>query len=309
MESVLKSPTVVCNGNQATKADEAKSQLVKPWLARMAMSEMTTIRWSLLDDVAHYRAEGIEALSMWRRKVADFGEERAVELIRDSGLTVASLSSAGGFTGHGGHSLRSAIDDAREALRLASNLQAGCLVVVAGSRAGHTQKHVRKLLRDALVEVGDMAAQCNVPLALLPMHPLFAKGTSFLTSLDETLDVLHDCQHPFVGLAFDLYQLSLTPDLGSRVADALPWIKTVQLSDARATPRSDNDRLPPGEGVLPVCEIIEQLEAGGYQGHYDLEIWSDDLWKQDYVQVLQRCRDGFQRLAPIHGRQPLAAGA
>jgi len=99
-------------------------------------------------------------------------------------------------------------------------------------------------------------------------------------------------------------------DLVGRVADALPWIKTVQLSDAPATSRSDNDRLPPGEGILPVREIIEQLEAGGYQGHYDFEIWSDELWKQDYVQILQRCRDGFQRLAPapIHGRQPLAAG-
>jgi sugar phosphate isomerase/epimerase len=308
MESVLKSPTVVCNSTQATTADEAKSQPVKPWLSRMAMSEMTTFRWSLLDDVAHYRTEGIEALSVWRRKVADFGDERAVELIRDSGVTVASLSSAGGFTGHGGHSLRSSIDDAREALRLAGDLQAGCLVVVAGSRAGHTQKHVRRLLRDALVEVGDVAAQCNVPLALLPMHPSFAKETSFLSSLDETLDVLHDCQHPFVGLAFDLFQLSQTPGLASRVADALPWIKTVQLSDARANPRSNIDRLLPGEGVLPVREIIEQLEAGGYQGHYDFEIWSEELWKQDYVQILQRCRDSFQRLAPLHGRQPLSAG-
>lgn len=307
MESLLKLPADAPPLSHETTTDAAATPNTKPWLARLAISEMTTIRWSLLDDVVHLRAEGVESISVWRKKVADFGEERAMELIRDGGLTVASVSSAGGFTGHGGNSLSSAIDDARDALRLAGELQAGCLVLVSGSRAGHTQRHVRRLLRDSLVKLGDVAAQVNVPLALLPKHPRSAGDWSFLTSLDETLEVLDDCGHPNVGLAFDVFQLAHEADLAGRVADALPWIKTVQLSDCRENSRSGNDRALPGEGTLPLRRIVEQLEVGGYQGFYDFEIWSDEIWKQDYVQVLRRCRESFQELALNCRRQPLAA--
>lgn len=309
MEILLKLPANASLANHETPPATDGSQRTRPWLTRLAISEMTTIRWSLLDDVVYLRSEGVDSIGVWRRKVTEFGEERAVELLRDSGLTVASVSSAGGFTGYGGHSYRSSVADALDALRLASDLQAGCLVVVSGSRAGHTHRHFRQILRDALREVGDVAAQCGIPLALLPMHPRFAGEASFLMTLDQTLEVLHDCAHPFVGLAFDVFQLAQTRDLVARVPDALPWIKTVQLSDWRMNPRPGNDRVLPGEGILPIAEIVEQLEAGGYQGYYDFEIWSDELWKVDYVQLVQRCRQSFQDLARNHRLQPAATEA
>jgi sugar phosphate isomerase/epimerase len=307
MESLLKLPGDVPQVCHEVNAGTIDNPPTKPWLSRLAISEMTTIRWSLLDDIVHLRAEGLEAIAVWRRKTSEFGEEKAVELIRDSGLTVASVSCAGGFTGHGGHSFRAALDDGLEALRLAGELQAGCLVVVSGARAGHTWRHARRLLRDALVALGDFAARVNVPIALQPRHPRSAGDWSFLTSLDATLEVLQDCQHPFVGLAFDVFHLSHERDLAGRVADALPWIRTVQLSDASASPRSDHDRLLPGEGCLPLASIVEQLEAGGYQGCYNFEVWSEDIWNQDFSQLARRCRDSFQELVGQRHRRPVAA--
>src|SRR5271167_1707219 len=106
-------------------------------MPRISINEMTTYHWSLLEDVIGYQAAGIRSIGVWRRKLCDFGEERGIELLRESGLNVSSFSSAGGFTGSDGQTFREAVDDALDAVRLAADIRAGCLVVVTGGRAGH----------------------------------------------------------------------------------------------------------------------------------------------------------------------------
>ena len=105
-------------------------------MPRISINEMTTYHWSLLEDVAGYRAAGVASIGVWRRKLSDFGEERGVELLRDSDLSVSSFWSAGGFTGSDGQTFREAVDDALDALHLAAEVRAGCLVVASGARAG-----------------------------------------------------------------------------------------------------------------------------------------------------------------------------
>ena len=42
-----------------------------------------------------------------------------------------------------------------EAVRLAAEMKAGCLVVYSGGRAGHTHNHARRLVKEALKELED----------------------------------------------------------------------------------------------------------------------------------------------------------
>ena len=81
-------------------------------------------------------AAGIRGIGVWRQKLADYGEEKGVELLAESGLEVSNLLWAGGFTGSDGRTLRESVNDALEAIRLAADLRAGCLVVYSGGRAG-----------------------------------------------------------------------------------------------------------------------------------------------------------------------------
>ena len=88
-------------------------------MERLSINEVTTYRWSFEDDVVHYRAAGIPAIGVWRQKVTDFGDEKAIELLAESGLKISSLLWAGGFTGSDGRSFRDSIADGAEAVRLA----------------------------------------------------------------------------------------------------------------------------------------------------------------------------------------------
>ena len=86
-------------------------------MERLSMNEMTTYRWSFEEDVNNYVAAGVCGIGVWRQKLSDFGEEKGIELVRDSGLKVSSLLWAGGFTGSEGRSYKESIDDAKEAIQ------------------------------------------------------------------------------------------------------------------------------------------------------------------------------------------------
>src|SRR5258708_13034350 len=107
-------------------------------MPRFSINEMRAYHWSFLEDVTAYRANGVDQIGVWRRKFTDFGEDRGIELLRESGLAVSSFSSAGGFTGADGHTFREAVDDALEALRQAPEMRAPLLVSLAGPRAPPT---------------------------------------------------------------------------------------------------------------------------------------------------------------------------
>ena len=98
----------------------------------LSMNEITTFRWSLEEDVENYQQAGYRAIGVWRQKLSDGDEDRAIDLVAESGLVVSNLMWAGGFTGSDGRTLAESIDDAAEAIRLAAALQAGCLVIYPG---------------------------------------------------------------------------------------------------------------------------------------------------------------------------------
>lgn len=267
-------------------------------MPRISINEMTTYRWSFLEDVMGYQELGVRSLGLWRPKLSDFGEERGIELLQESGLTVSSIWTAGGFTGSEGQTFRDAVDDALEALRLAAQVRAGCLVVVTGARGSHTLSHARRLLRDALSELGDAAGRDGLSVAVLPLRQRPHDRCSFLTSLDAALELLEQCNHPHVGLVFDFLHVWQEPELYRRIPQAISRIKIAALCDARLPARADDDRCLPGEGKLPLTDMVTALETAGYRGPYDLQILGKRCWERDCAEVVRQSLEALAAICP-----------
>ncbi len=265
-------------------------------MAELAMNETTTFRWSFEEDVIRYAAAGISAISVWRQKLSDCGQSKAVELLRQSGLKVAHLFWAGGFTGSDGRSYRESVEDAAEAVRTAAELKCHTLVVFSGPRAGHTYNHARRLIHDALAELAPQAESLGVTLAIEPMHPGCAAEWTFLTSLDDTLRLLEEVAHPQVKMVLDTYHLGLEGRLAERVAAIVPHVALVQLGDARRPPDGEQNRCRLGEGIVPLAEIVAALKAGGYDGYYDMELLGEEFETADYPSLLQHAKEAFGSL-------------
>jgi len=265
-------------------------------MSRFSINQVTTLRWSFEEDLNSFRELGIDAVGLWSPKVNEVGEEKAIELIRDSGLSVSSLSSAGGFTGSDGTSFFDSVDDARRTLRLAGQLGADCLNLVSGARGGHIGSHARPLLVHAVEALADEANEQGVMLALQPMPALFGESTSFLESLDETLEVIEQSGRGVARIAFDVYHLWQEPGLLDRIPEIAPYVGVIQLSDWRSRPRSEFDRCLLGDGRIPLTAITNAFDEAGYCGYYEIRILSEELWQSDYSELLRECQARFDVL-------------
>jgi sugar phosphate isomerase/epimerase len=265
-------------------------------MARLSINELTTFRWSFDQDVQNIKAAGVDGISVWRQKLSDYGEEKGIELLLESGLAVSSLLWAGGFTGSEGTSHKESVEDAKEALRLAGAMDAGCLIIYTGPRAGHTHNHARRLLRAALDEILPLAQDLDVDLAIEPMHAGCAGDWTFLTNISDALELMTAVDSPRLKLAFDTYHLchdgaalAMLPQIASRIA-------IVQLGDAKEAPQGEPNRACLGQGRLPLAEVVRTLERAGYSGYYDVELIGEEIEQTCYKEVIAQSKQVFEKL-------------
>lgn len=265
-------------------------------MPRLSINELTTYRWSFEEDVEHYTAAGIRSLSVWRHKLSDFGEEKGIELLIDSGLTVASLLWAGGFTGSDGQTHQDSIADAQAAIQLAAALQAECLIVHSGSRAGHTNNHAWRLLKSALKRLLPIASDFGVTLAIEPMPSRCASEWTFLTDIDETLDLLDQFNSPQLKLVFDTSHFGYNEAICERLSELAPRIGIVHLADAKEPLSYEQNRCRLGEGSIPLEAMLLSLVRAGYDGYFDVKLMGEEIEAADYAELIAHSKNTFEQL-------------
>jgi sugar phosphate isomerase/epimerase len=291
-----------CDGSAQRLADEPASEMLFSSMAHMptlSMNEVTTFRWTFDEDVRRFAAAGYEGIGIWRRKLTDYGEEQGVDLIAESGLRVTNLAWAGGFTGSDGRSLDEAVQDGMHALRLAGALGAGALVVYPGGRNNHIASHAERLLRGAVRQLLDFAADVEVTLAIEPMHPACAAEWTFLTDLEATVEFIERFDSPFLKLVFDSYHFGHDASVLAGLPELVPHIGLVHLGDRVEAHSVDQIRRPLGEGNLQLAELVRGLVDAGYVGDFDVELIGHNVGESMYDELLRSSQEFFGRvLAP-----------
>jgi len=263
-------------------------------MSRLAVSELTTFRWSFEEELAHYVAAGITAIGIWRQKLADIGEQKGAQLLKESGLAVSSLQWAGGFTGSDGHSYEERLADARQAISTAAEIRASCLIIHSGARGVHTHKHARRLFRQALDKLLPVAEERGVTLAVEPMAGDCGGDFTFLNCLDETYDLVSTHPSPALGIALDVYYWGHQPEFIDRIPQLAPKLALVQLGDGREPPSGEPNRCQLGDGTIPLRQIVRGLISAGYDGYFEVELMGEEIEAADYREVLARSVRTFQ---------------
>lgn len=263
---------------------------------RLSMCEMTTYRWSFEEDVAHYMEHGIPAIGVWRQKLSDYGEEKGKELLIESGLAVSNCFFAGGFTGSEGHSFRESIRDGLEAIHLAATIGAQNLLIFTGSRCGHTHSHAERLVYQALRRLVPFAEEHGITLVLQPVHESCAPEWTFITDLDMAQRLVEKIDRPCVKIAFDTYYWGQDPDVLETIGRLGDQIGLVQLADTAASPNDEQRRCRLGTGKVPLKEIIEALDAAGYNGFYEVALMGGDFAPDEYEDLLSQTKRWYEEL-------------
>ena len=146
-------------------------------LTRLSINTATTrAQWGLDQAIPAYAAAGVAGVAPWRDQVALTGLDRTAALIRDHGLTVTGLCRGGMFPAADAARRRAAIDDNRRAIDEAAALNAQCLVIVSGGLPEGSKDiaGARAMVAEGLAAILPWAREAGVPLAIEPLHPMYA---------------------------------------------------------------------------------------------------------------------------------------
>ena len=262
-------------------------------------------QWPLPDTITALARHGIRGISPWRDQVAAAGLDDTARRIRDAGLTVTGLCRGGMFPAPDREGRRAAHDDNRRAVDEALTLGAQCLVLVVGGlpkdRGGQIVSRdlagAREMVRDGLGSLYEYAHGAGMPLAIEPLHPMYAADRACVNTMAQAnalCDELAPNGTDGLGLAVDVYHVWWDPLLRAEIirAGERNRLFAYHICDWLVPTRDLlNDRGMMGDGVIDLPLIRGWMDAAGYRGMHEVEIFSaQDWWKRDGDEVLLTCR-------------------
>lgn len=245
---------------------------------------------------------GIRAIDPWRDQVAAVGLDRAVAAVRDAGLELSGYCRGGMFTSDTARRIE-VRDDNRRAIDEAVALGAPCIVLVVGglpqySRPGSALSRdivkARAQVEDAIAEMLVYAQDAHMPLAIEPLHPAYAADRACVNTTMQALDIcdqLDPQRSGALGVALDVYHIWWDPEVLPQIARAgQDRLLAFHVCDWMV-PTKDilNDRGMMGDGVIDIRSLRSAVEAEGFSGYSEIEIFSNAWWDRPIDEVLQTC--------------------
>lgn len=257
---------------------------------------------SLLDIIDACARNGIRAIDPWRDQVAAIGLDRAVRAVKDAQLELSGYCRGGMFPADPAH--RSQVrDDNRRAVDEATALGASCLVLVVGglpqySRPGSAPSRdiwgAQAQVEDGIAELLAYARTAKMPLAIEPLHPMFAADRACVNTTRQALDLcdrLDPARTGALGVAIDVYHVwwdfELMPQIERAGHDRLLAFHVCDW----LVPTTDmlNDRGMMGDGVIDIPRIRAAVEAQKFAGYVEVEIFSNRWWAMPVDEVIATC--------------------
>ena len=259
-------------------------------------------QWQLDRIVDECARREIRAISPWRDQVAAVGIDALARQLRSYGMALSGYCRGGMFAAATKEGRQAALDDNRRAVDEARTVDAACLVLVVGGLPGAlagSPEHkdiaaARSDVRDGIAATLEYARSVGMPLAIEPLHPMYAADRACVNTLAQALD-LCDALDPgrsgALGVAVDVYHVWWDPQLERQIERAgRDRLLAFHVCDWLVPTRDLlNDRGMMGDGVIEIAKIRGWVEAAGFAGYSEVEIFSADWWMRDGGEVLDTC--------------------
>ncbi|MBM7807920.1 sugar phosphate isomerase/epimerase [Geodermatophilus bullaregiensis] len=270
---------------------------VDPRLDRLSINHKTVEGWALPDFVDGVAAAGLQAIGTWREPVAEYGLDRTAKLVRDAGLRVSSHCRGGFLTAVEPEARAAAVGDNRRAIDEAATLGAESLVMVVGGLPAGSRDlaGARERVADALAELAPHAGERGVRLSLEALHPMYCADRAVLSTLAQALDLAAPFPVEQVGVVVDTFHVWWDPEVWRSIERAGERIASFQVCDFLVPIPADvlMARGYMGDGVIDFPPFVAAVEAAGWTGDVEVEIFNTDVWAQPKAQVVETVKQRY----------------
>lgn len=265
-------------------------------LDRLSLNQITTRGWSLPEAIDGCTRAGIAAIGLWRDKIAEVGLDAAVALVRDAGVRVSSVCRGGFFVVADPEERARRRADNRRAVDETAALGADALVLVCGGQGDHSLASARDMVSDGIADLAPYAAARGVRLAIEPLHPLYCADRSVIVTLGQALDIAEAFPSEQVGVVVDTFHVWWDPQVTTQIARAAGRIAGFQVCDW-LVPLPDVllGRGLMGDGPIEFAELLDAVDAAGYDGPIEVEIFNRAIWDTPADEVVAAVKERFAR--------------
>lgn len=246
--------------------------------SRISLNQITTAVLSLKEALDGCARHQIPSIGIWRHKVHEIGLAASARMVRDSGIHVSSLCRGGMFPAPTKAARQERLEDNYRAVDEAAALGADSLVLVLGASDGVTLSDGRQMAEEGIAALVPYARERGVRLGLEPLHPMFAAERSVLVTLDHSLRLAAAYDPDVVGVIVDIF-LWWDPQVYFLIAQAGKRIFGFHVSDWLVPlPDTLMGRGMMGDGVIEIKRLRAAVDAAGYDGSIEVEIFNQKLW-------------------------------
>jgi len=261
------------------------------------------------EDVQLYAAAGCHGIGVWGFKMEEVGWQKANDLLKRSSLQAANCIPVGNSILP--YVLSPEPDDPRKRVEAflpnmerMARLNPETIVVITGPQGNRTQEEAMDLCLEGFERIARAGGDLGVTVALEPIHKSACDSLSLIWDMPGAVDIVHQVNQPSFRILFDTWHLWDTPDVFTHIDNNIDLIAGVHIDDWRDPTRSWLDRAFPGEGIMNVGALMDRLDAAGFRGFYDVEIFSDDgrfeqalpgsLWELAPEEIVRRATNIFR---------------
>jgi len=263
-------------------------------IERFSLNQATTKHWPLESLAAGCVAAGVTQVGLWREDIQRYGLKKSRHLMDDHGLTVTSLCRSGFF--HDDDWL----DSNRRAIDEAVTVGAPVLLLVSGGLPPGSRDidRARATVGERIGGLVPHALAAGVRLAIEPLHPMFASDRCVVSTLAQALDLAEPYPAEAVGVAIDTYHLWWDDQIWTQIdrAGRENRIASFQVADW-VTPLPAGVLLGrglPGTGVVETRRFREAVDATGFTGPIEVEVFDEALWSRPGPDILADTLTAFR---------------
>ncbi|WP_223167908.1 sugar phosphate isomerase/epimerase family protein [Nonomuraea sp. SYSU D8015] len=262
---------------------------------RLSINQITVKSWTFEETVRGCARHGIRYVGAWLDRVAEIGVEKAVSILDDHGVAVSSVCRAGFFTDNSPDGPWSGRADNERAIDMTARLGADVLYLVCGGVAADRDlPAARDAVRDGLAELVPYAVERGVRLAVEPLHPMMCAERSVIVTMAQAVELAAQFRPDEVGVAVDTYNVWWDPRLAEDIRRAGDRIIGYQVCDWLVPqPHPVFGRGVPGDGVIDLRSMTRAVDAAGYGGPIEVEIFNERVWSSPPDEVIRMIKKRF----------------
>lgn len=271
---------------------------------RFSVSEFSTMQLSFEEDLVAYAAGGSEGIGLAEAKLPEGRDAESLAKLRESGLkaticlpTMLSVLPLPPFPGPEDPQER--VESLCASVRRLAPFDPEVVLCLTGPAGDRDPAEARRIAVEGLREVARTAQEVGVRVALEPIHSSARDEFTLVDTIPGAVEVVEEVGLP-MGVIFDTWHLWDTPDVLEHIREHAHRFPAVHVNDWRDPTRGWDDRSLPGEGIMDLPAMFGALEAGGFDGWYEMEIFSaetypDSLLQLDPAEMVRRGKEGFLR--------------